>query len=267
MKTTIQDLLDSGVHFGHQLKRWNPKSKPYVYANHSGMSIIDLQQTHEALEKAFTVIEKFVESGKDILFVGTKRQAQEVVRDAATRTNMPFCVNRWMGGSLTNFATIKRSLEKYKRYLAMELDGTLAKMHKKEASAIRREMNRMHWNFEGIQELRELPAAMFIVDTKKENIAVAEARRLGIPVFALVDTNSDPSLIDYPIPGNDDAAKSVRVIVDCIADAIHSGIEKRSQRLGPENTIIPNFQVESDSSSNESLDLKSTAAVAVPEVK
>lgn len=230
MQITLQELLDAGVHFGHQLRRWNPKSKDYVFDNRHGLSIIDLAKTHACLENAAAFIEELVASGKNILFVGTKRQAQDIVREAATSVNMPFCANRWMGGCLTNFSTIKRSLEKYKRYLNMDADGSMQKLaNKKEEAAIRREMSRMHRNFEGMLNIQELPSALFIIDTNKEYIAVEEARRLGIPVVALVDTNSDPSLVPYPIPGNDDAAKSIRIIVEAILEAIKSGLSRREE--------------------------------------
>lgn len=248
MNISIQDLADSGVHFGHQLRRWNPKSKGFIYDHRQGVSIIDLEKTHALLEKASQFVEDLVASGKDILFVGTKRQAQEVIREAATECGMPFCANRWLGGALTNFSTIKRSLEKYKCYLAMETDGSMGKLHKKEASAIRREMQRMHRNFEGMLNLPKPPAALFVVDIKSENIAVAEAKRLGIPVVALVDTNSDPTGIDYPIPGNDDAVKAVRLIVGGILEAIQNGLSRReSQKAMPKfNPIVQQDAAETE---------------------
>ena len=227
IKTTPKDLLDAGVHFGHQLRRWNPKSKPYVYENRNGISIVDLEQTHTMLEKASAFIEETVASGKDILFIGTKKQAQDIMREAAIASQMPFCVNRWMGGGLTNFATIKTSLIKYRKFLKMDADGELDKLPGKEEAAIRRQMSRMNRNFEGILNIEELPAALFVVDTKNEEIAVAEAVRLGIPVIGLVDTNSDPTILDFPIPGNDDAVKSIRIIVETIVDSIQSGLAKR----------------------------------------
>ncbi|NCG09134.1 MAG: 30S ribosomal protein S2 [Verrucomicrobia bacterium] len=230
INTTPKDLLDAGVHFGHQLRRWNPKSKPYVFDNRNGISIIDLAQTHALLEKACEFVESTIASGKEILFVGTKKQAQEIMREAAAASQMPFCVNRWMGGGLTNFSTIKTSLAKYRKFLKMEQDGELEKLPGKEEAAIRRQMSRMNRNFEGILEIKELPAALFVVDTLNEEIAVAEANRLGIPVIGLVDTNSDPSVIDYPIPGNDDAVKSIRIIVDTILEAAQSGLAQRESK-------------------------------------
>ena len=230
IETTPKDLLDAGVHFGHQLRRWNPKSKPYVFDNRNGISIIDLEKTHQLLEKAFVFVEKTIASGKDILFVGTKKQAQEIIREAAVACQMPFCVNRWMGGGLTNFTTIKTSLAKYRKFLKMDEDGELAKLPGKEEAAIRRQMSRMNRNFEGMLDVSNLPAALFVVDTNNEAIAVTEARKLGIPVIGLVDTNSDPTLLDFPIPGNDDAVKSIRIIVQTITEAIQSGLSQRETK-------------------------------------
>ncbi len=230
MNITVRDLLDAGVHFGHQLRRWNPRSKPFVFDQRHGISIIDLEKTYACLEKATVFIQELVSNGGDVLLVGTKKQAQELIREAAAATGMPFCSNRWMGGGLTNFSTIKRSIEKYKRYLAMENDGSMAKLPKKEAAAIKREMARMNRNLEGMLEMRELPRAIFLIDVKTEAIAVEEARRLNIPLVALVDTNSDPSLVTYPIPGNDDAVKSVRIIVETIVEAIQNGLHQREYR-------------------------------------
>lgn len=240
MNITIKDLMDAGVHFGHQVRRFNPKSKKFVYANRHGISVIDLEKTYAMLESASSFVEELVAGGKEILFVGTKRQAKELLKEAATACNMPYATSRWLGGTLTNFVTIRQSIEKYKNYLKWEGDGTLDKMHNKESSAIRREMSRMNRNFEGILDLEKMPGALFVVDTKTENIAVAEARRLKIPVIALVDTNSDPSLIDYPIPGNDDSMKSVRIIVDAIMEAVQAGLAQRSEpETYAQRTVTP----------------------------
>ncbi len=245
MNITVKDLLDAGVHFGHQKRRWNPKSKPYIFDHRQGVSIIDLEKTHKLLESAAKFVEETVAAGGDILIIGTKKQAQEIVREMATSTNMPFCVSRWMGGTLTNYATVKNSLEKYRRFLRMETDGQLDKLPKKEASAIRREMARMHRNFEGMLTMMALPAAMFVIDTKSEYIAVAEGNRINIPIIALVDTNSDPSLIKYPIPGNDDAVKSIRLIADVILEAIQNGLARREVKTaqrGLTPIVRPEFQ-------------------------
>lgn len=227
---TVKDLLDAGVHFGHQTKRWNPRSKPYIFDHRQGITIIDLGKTHAALEKACAFIEETVGNGGNLLFVGTKRQAQEIVREAATSTNMPYCVDRWLGGTLTNYETVKRSIAKYKKYQAMETSGELAKLSSKEEAAIKREMVRMQRNFSGIVDMGDLPAAMFVVDVNHEDIAVAEGNRCGIPTVGLVDTNSDPSLLKYPVPGNDDAVKSIRAIVEAVVAAVQAGLASRDSR-------------------------------------
>lgn len=229
MNITVRDLLDAGVHFGHQVRRFNPASKEFVFDHRHGVSIIDLEKTFSQLEKATAFITDLVASGKDILFVGTKTQAEEITREAASSVNMPYCANRWLGGGLTNFATIKTSLKKYRKYLDMENSGELAKMsNKKESAAIRREMARMHRNFEGIVNMNDLPAAIFVIDSRHEKIAVAEAGRMNIPSIAIVDTNSDPRPVDMPIPGNDDSVRAIRVIVDAIVEAVQEGLTQRS---------------------------------------
>jgi small subunit ribosomal protein S2 len=230
MNVTPKDLLDAGVHLGHQTKRWNPRSKPYVFGHRQGITIIDLEKTHAALEKACSFIEQLVASGDDILLVGTKRQAQELIKEAAAATNMPFVTNRWMGGTLTNFETIKKSLAKFKKFQAQDANGELGKLSSKEESAIRREMARMSRNFEGIIGLQGLPGAMFVIDAGYEAIAVAEAKRLGVPCIGLVDTNSDPTQLSHPIPGNDDAAKSIRIVVETVVGAIQAGLAHRETR-------------------------------------
>ena len=239
MNVSVKDLLDAGVHFGHQVRRWNPKSKPYVYDNRHGISIINLEKTYDLLEKAAQAIEEIVASGKQVLLVGTKRQAIEPIRELAAATNMPFCVNRWMGGTLTNYETVSNSIAKYKKFLRMEEDGSLDKMHGKESAAIKRQMARMHRDFEGLLNLQGIPGALFVIDSFNEEIAVAEANRLKIPVIALVDSNSDPSVLSHPIPGNDDSTKSIRIIIDVILDAIQSGASKRVQAPTKRKDITP----------------------------
>jgi small subunit ribosomal protein S2 len=230
LSINVKDLLDAGVHFGHQTKRWNPRSKPYVFDHRQGITIIDLGKTFTALEKAVAYLEETVANGGNVLLVGTKRQAQEIVREAASATNMPFCVDRWLGGTLTNYETVKKSIAKYKKYQQMDTAGDLGKFSRKEESAIRREMARMQRNFAGIVDMGDLPSAMFVVDVSHEAIAVAEADRCGIPAVALVDTNSDPTTVKFPIPGNDDAVKSIRIIVDTVVAAIQSGLAQRDSR-------------------------------------
>jgi len=230
MNVTPKDLLDAGVHFGHQTKRWNPRSKPFVFDHRQGISIIDLGKTHTALEKACAFVEEAVANGGNILFVGTKRQAKDIVREAAASTAMPYCVDRWLGGTLTNYETVKRSIAKYKKYQQQEQSGELAKLASKEEAAIKREMVRMQKNFAGIVDMPGLPNVMFVVDVNHEKIAVAEAARCGIPCVGIVDTNSDPSTLSHPIPGNDDAVKSIRIIVETVVAAIQSGLAQRDSR-------------------------------------
>jgi small subunit ribosomal protein S2 len=230
MNVTPKDLLDAGVHLGHQTRRWNPRSKPYVFGHRQGITIIDLEKTQAALEKACAFLENLVAAGDDVLLVGTKRQAQELIREAAAATNMPYVTTRWMGGTLTNFETIKKSLAKFKKYQAMDASGELAKLPKKEESAVRREMARMTRHFDGIINLVGLPGAVFVVDTSYEEIAVREAKRMNIASIGLVDTNSDPTILTHPIPGNDDATKSIRIIIDAVVESIQKGLAQRESR-------------------------------------
>src|ERR1700679_3392355 len=192
---TPKDLLDAGVHFGHQTKRWSLRSKPFIFDHRQGVTIIDLAKTFENLEKASAFIENAVANGGNVRLVGTKRQAKDLVREAASATGMPFSVDRWLGGTLTNYETVKKSIAKYKKYQQMETSGEMSKLPRKEESAIKREMTRMQRNFNGIVEMGGLPAALFVVDVSHEAIAVAEASRCGIPCIALVDTNSDPGTV------------------------------------------------------------------------
>ena len=195
MKVTPQELFEVGAHIGHQRRRWNPKTRPYIFDHRNGITIIDLVKTCKQIEDACEVAKNVVSGGGDIWFVGTKKQAKDVMKEGATAVDMPFCVNRWLGGTLTNFQTVERSLNKYKKFLRLEESGDLAKMHKKEAAAIKREMNRMHSNFEGLMKVEELPGALFVIDVLQEHIAVAEARKIGIPVMAVVDTEMIPFFI------------------------------------------------------------------------
>jgi small subunit ribosomal protein S2 len=230
ISVTPKDLLDAGVHFGHQTKRWNPRSKPFIFDHRQGVTIIDLGKTHDALTKACQFLEDTVGNGGNVLFVGTKRQAKDIVREAAASVNMPMCIDRWLGGTLTNYETVKKSILKFKKYQAMETSGELAKLPRKEESAIKREMTRMQKNFAGIADMGGLPSAMFVVDVNHHKIAVAEANRAGIPCVGIVDTNSDPTTVTHPIPGNDDAVKSIRIIVEAITAAIQNGLSQRDVR-------------------------------------
>jgi small subunit ribosomal protein S2 len=216
----VKELLDAGVHFGHLTKRWNPKMKPFIFDARNGIHIIDLSKTLNQLEAACAFLASTVSRGGKTLFVGTKKQAQQAVKDTARECGQFFVTERWLGGTLTNFATIKRSIARLKQIEKMEADGTLAAYVKQEQSVIRREATRLVKFFDGIRALDKLPAAMFVVDLKREHNAVAEARRLKIPVVAIVDTNCDPDLVAYPIAGNDDATRSIRVILATVGQVI-----------------------------------------------
>ena len=220
---SIKQLLEAGVHFGHQTHRWNPKMRDYIFGERNGIYIIDLQKTLRLFKEAVEFVSDVSASGRSILFVGTKRQAQEAVEEEATRCGMFFVTNRWLGGLLTNFATIRNSLKRYEELETSKTDGFYQKVSKKEAARLERERKKLGKNLRGIREMTGLPGALFVVDTERESIAVKEAKRLGIPVVALVDTNCDPTPIDYVIPANDDALRSVRLITSTIADAIRVG--------------------------------------------
>ena len=217
---TMKNLLESGVHFGHQVKRWDPRMKKYIFAERNGIHIIDLQKTIAAIKDSYEAVRKITASGKSVLFVGTKKQAQQAVQKEAERCGMFYVNNRWLGGMLTNFTTIKKSLLRLKKIEKMEVDGTFENLTKKEVSALQKEKSKLEKNLGGIKEMKELPGAIFIIDTHKEQIAVAEARRMGIPIIAVVDTNCNPEGIDYPIPGNDDAIRAISLFTSIIANAV-----------------------------------------------
>lgn len=217
---TMKNLLESGVHFGHQVKRWDPRMKKYIFAERNGIHIIDLQKTTAAIKESYETVRKIVSSGKSILFVGTKKQAQQAIQKEAERCGMFYVNNRWLGGMLTNFTTIKKSLLRLKKIEKMEVDGTFENLTKKEVSALQKEKSKLENNLGGIKEMKELPGAVFIIDTHKEQIAVAEAHRMGIPIIAVVDTNCNPEGIDYPIPGNDDAIRAISLFTSVIANAV-----------------------------------------------
>jgi small subunit ribosomal protein S2 len=229
LNISISELLEAGVHFGHQTKRWNPKMKPYIYQERAGIYIINLQKTQEELKKACDAMIRIVGNGGKILFVGTKRQAKEAIREIATQTENYFVTERWLGGMLTNNATIRASIDKLESYEQMEKDGTFEKISKKEISGITKEKHKLYKNLDGIRGMKELAQALFVVDIKREAIAVSEARKLGIPVFAIVDTNCDPDEVDYVIPGNDDAIRSIQYILSKIQEAVQLGKEKHEQ--------------------------------------
>ena len=217
---TMKNLLESGVHFGHQVKRWDPRMKKYIFAERNGIHIIDLQKTIAAIKDGYDEVRRVVASNKSILFVGTKKQAQQAVQKEAERCGMFYVNNRWLGGMLTNFSTIKKSLQRLKKIEKMEIDGTFDNLTKKEVAAIQKEKSKLEKNLGGIKEMKELPGAIFIIDTHKEQLAVAEARRMGIPIIAVVDTNCNPEGIDFPIPGNDDAIRAISLFTSIIANAV-----------------------------------------------
>ena len=217
---TMKSLLESGVHFGHQTKRWNPKMARFIFSERNGIHIIDLQKTSACIVEAYEAVRTQVKQGKTILFVGTKKQAQQTIESEAKRCGMPYINNRWLGGMLTNFTTIKKSINRLKKLEKEEVDGTFESYTKKEIALHLKEKAKLEKNLGGIKEMKELPGAIFIIDTKKEAIAVAEAKRLGIPVIAVVDTNCDPTHIDFPIPGNDDAIRAISLFVEIIANAV-----------------------------------------------
>jgi len=219
----MKNLLEAGVHFGHETKRWNPKMKKYIFGQKNGIYIIDLEKTEKAIVKACDFLKSVSSSGGYILFVGTKKQAQDTIKQEASRCGMPYVNQRWLGGMLTNFQTIKKSIKRLEELERIKEDGTLAKLSKKEASQLNKEMFKLNKNLEGVRDMDKLPKVMFVVDSKKEDIAVKEAKILGIPVVALVDTNSDPDLITYVMPGNDDAIRSIKLVTSIIADAALEG--------------------------------------------
>jgi small subunit ribosomal protein S2 len=216
----MKDLLEAGVHFGHQTRRWNPQMKKFIFMERNGIYIIDLQKTLKCIQDARAAIHKVVRSGGHVLFVGTKKQAKGIVAEDATRAGSYYVTERWLGGMLTNFKTIRSSIKRLKELDSMAADGTFEKLAKKEVSRLTRERTKLEFAFSGIKEMPGLPSIVFIVDTKKEKIAVAEANRLGIPIVGVVDTNCDPSTISFPIPGNDDALRAIKLFTGLVAGAI-----------------------------------------------
>ncbi len=234
----IKQLLEAGVHFGHQTKRWNPKMKRFIFGQRSGIYIIDLEKTEECLNAARDYLLEITSKGEYVLFVGTKKQAQEAVQQEAIRCGMYYVTERWPGGLLTNYATIKKSINRLKDIEKMKEDGTFQKLTKKEIAHLEKELGKLKKNFSGIVQMERMPKAIFIVDTKKEETAVREAKRLGIPVIGLIDTNSNPDPLTYPIAGNDDATKAIRMVATFIADAVIEGRKKFLSYLSQEGVAI-----------------------------
>ena len=216
----MKQLLEAGVHFGHQTRRWDPRMAPYIFTARNGIYIIDLQKTAKKIDEAYAVLKSIVDEGKTVIFVGTKKQAQECVREEAERCGMYYVNNRWLGGMLTNFETIRSRVNRLKELEAMAEDGTFDVLPKKEVIELRKETDKLEKNLGGIRDMTELPGAMFVVDPKKERIAILEARKLGIPVIGLVDTNCNPEDVDYVIPGNDDAIRAIKLIIEAMANAV-----------------------------------------------
>ena len=229
MAYTQQDLLEAGVHFGHLTRKWNPKMAPYIFMEQNGIHIIDLKKTESKLEEAKAAAKNIARSGRRVLFVATKKQAKEIVAEEAKRANMPFTTERWLGGMLTNFQTVRKSIKRMQNIDKMATDGTFDRINKTERLMLDREKAKLRMLLGGIEDMTKLPGAIFIIDVKREHIAVSEATRLGIPTIALVDTNSDPTVVDYSIPGNDDASKSIQLIAREIADAIIEGTQERKR--------------------------------------
>ncbi len=259
---TMKNLLESGVHFGHQTRRWDPRMKKYIFAQRNGIHIIDLQKTIVAIKEAYDVVRKTVLEGKPVLFVGTKKQAQSSVKREAERCDMFFVNNRWLGGMLTNFSTIKKSLMRLKKIEKMEVDGTFEQLTKKEVAKLLKEQAKLEKNLGGIKDMTELPGVLFVIDTRKEAIAVAEANRMGIPIIAVVDTNCNPEGITYPIPGNDDAIRAINLFTQVIANAVIEADNEQGLKVietlqdddeeGDESSYSDNYDSDSDESDDDS---------------
>ena len=228
----MKQLLEAGVHFGHQTRRWDPKMAEYIFQARNGIHIIDLQKTSKKLDEAYYFVKSQVEEGKTVLFVGTKKQAQECIKDAAQKSGMYYVDQRWLGGMLTNFGTIRKRIDRLNELETMQEDGTFDVLPKKEVILLKKEMEKLEKNLGGIKEMKEIPGVMFVVDPKKERIAILEARKLGIPVVGLIDTNCNPEDVDYAIPGNDDAIRAVKLITDVMASAIIEGRQGESYDTG-----------------------------------
>ena len=256
----MKQLLEAGVHFGHQTRRWDPKMAEYIFQARNGIHIIDLQKTSKKLDEAYKFVKEQAEEGKTILFVGTKKQAQECIKEAAQRCNMYYVDQRWLGGMLTNFKTIEQRVQRLRDLEVMSEDGTFDVLPKKEVSGLRNEMEKLEKNLGGIKEMKEMPGVMFVVDPKKERIAILEARKLGIPVVGLVDTNCNPEEVDYAIPGNDDAIRAVKLIADCMANAVIEG------RQGEDAEVSSEMEEEMLDQEEEPKDIEEVAAEEKEEV-
>jgi len=234
MVATMKELLEAGVHFGHQVKRWNPKMKKYIFGERNGIYIIDLQKTLKGLEEAYNFVREVSATGAGVLFVGTKKQAQDSIMEESQRAKAFYVNQRWLGGMLTNFLTVKKSIERLKKIEAMKEDGTMNLLTKREVAVLEKERTKLDKNLSGIKEMKELPGVLFIIDPKKEKIGIAEAKKLSIPIVAVVDTNCDPDEIDYVIPGNDDAIRAIKLITSKMAEATIEGREAINKKIEQE---------------------------------
>lgn len=265
---TMKELLEAGVHFGHQTKRWNPKMKEYIFGERNGIYIIDLQKTLKMFKEAAKFVTDMTSSGKVVLFVGTKRQAQDAVAEEAERAGMPFINNRWLGGLLTNWVTVQKSVKRLQELDEMSTDGRYELMTKKEVIRLERERKHLNANLRGIKNMRRLPDAIFVVDSNNEAIAVSEARKLGIPVVAVVDTNCDPTVVDYVIPGNDDALRAIRLFTTKIADAAYEGVQMVGDKaFADEYTDVTPVSTESHFIGEDGEEGDAVEAVAAPAVE
>lgn len=240
----MKQLLEAGVHFGHQTRRWDPKMAEYIFQARNGIHIIDLQKTSKKLDEAYSFMKEQAEEGKTVLFVGTKKQAQECVKEAAEKSGMYYVDQRWLGGMLTNFGTIRKRIDRLNELEKMQEDGTFDVLPKKEVILLKKEMEKLQKNIGGIKDMKEMPGVMFVVDPKKERIAILEARKLGIPVVGLIDTNCNPEDVDYAIPGNDDAIRAVKLIADVMANAIIEGRQGEALEMDSESEENVNLEEE-----------------------
>jgi len=247
VEITMKELLEAGVHFGHQTRRWEPKMKEFIFGERNGIHIIDLQKTLKMFRDASRYVSELSGQGRTILFVGTKRQAQEAVAEEARRCGMYFVNHRWLGGTLTNWATLQKSIKRLKTLKAMIEDGRMAQLSKKEAARLERELKHLHQNLEGVENMASVPDAMFVIDSHAEQIAVREARRMGVPVVAIVDTNCDPEQVDWVIPGNDDALRAIRLFTSKIADAVIEGRQAFEQTQIAEQKVAEGAAAEGES--------------------
>ena len=246
--TLVRQLLEAGVHFGHQTKRWNPKMRPFIFGSRAGIYIIDLEKTEQQLQAACEFVESVAARGQRVLFIGTKKQAKPILEEEAIRANAPFVINRWLGGTLTNYQTIKNNIDRLRTLRQQKADGFFERVSKKDAKRLTRQLERLEESFAGLAEMTRLPGCLFVVDTKREDIAVREANRLNIPVVAICDTNADPDLVSYPIAGNDDAIRSVRLITAMIAESVIAGsrrfeLEQPPAPLSKEAAVGENGEV------------------------